>query len=116
MNCGGQELHEFLDLGAQPNGNHFPELEQNEPEPLFPMAMMVCAGCWQVQIAEFPPPELLFEDHPYITGINVPVVEHFQRLVPTLVAKFGLQPNDLVLDIGCNDGTLLKEFAASSPW
>jgi len=112
MNCGGCELKEFLDLGAQPNGNYFPEAEATEPEPLLPMAMMVCTTCWQVQISEFPPPEFLFADHPYVTGVNTPVVEHFRRLVPRLVKKLGLRPNDLAFDIGCNDGTLLKEFAA----
>ena len=112
MNCGGQDLHEFLDLGDQPNGNHFLEPDRATSEPVFPMAMLVCGTCWQVQIDEFPPPELLFEDHPYVTGLNVPVVEHFQQLVPRLVRRLNLQPNDLALDIGCNDGTLLKEFAA----
>ncbi|MBM2812797.1 MAG: hypothetical protein HW416_3556 [Chloroflexi bacterium] len=113
MNCGGQELHEFLDLKPQPNGNRFPGPTDAEAEPLYPMSMLVCTACWLVQIAEFPPSALLFEDHPYITGVNVPVVEHFKRLVPRLVKRFELQPNDLALDIGCNDGTLLKEFAAS---
>jgi len=53
----------------------------------------------------------MFANHPYVTGVNAPVVQHFQALAPRVVAKLGLQKNDLVVDIGCNDGSLLKCFA-----
>lgn len=112
MNCGGNGLREFLDLGAQPNGNRFPAVGETDNEPIFPMAMMVCETCWQVQIAEFPSQDFLFDDHPYVTGVNVPVVRHFEQLVPRVISKCGLQPNDLAIDVGCNDGSLLRVFAA----
>lgn len=110
INCGGSRLERFLDLGDQPNGNHFPSLQGLGKEPLFPMAMAVCPACWQVQIEEFPPVEFMFANHPYITGVNMPVVDHFDHLVRNTLEKFPMQKNSLVLDIGANDGTLLKRF------
>jgi len=111
MTCHGSKLHTFMDLGRQPNGNNFLFESELADEPFFPLAMMVCEECWQVQISEFPSPEFMFANHPYVTGVNAPVVTHFQALAPHVVAKLGLQKNDLVIDIGCNDGSLLKCFA-----
>lgn len=110
MNCGTSDLVEFIDLGLQPNGNNFPSEETKTKEQLFPIAMLVCKTCWQVQIAEFPSQEFLFADHPYITGVNVPVTQHFERLSTHVIEKIGLKANSLVIDIGCNDGSFLKYF------
>jgi len=113
MNCRGPNLQRFLDLGDQPNGNHFPLLSDFASEPSFPFAMAVCTDCWQVQIEEFPSVEFMFSNHPYVTGVNMPVVEHFDRMVKSTLAKFPLPPNSLVIDIGANDGTLLNRFRAA---
>jgi cyclopropane fatty-acyl-phospholipid synthase-like methyltransferase len=113
MICGGQRLYEFIDLGRQPNGNNFLFTEELTTEPFFPLSMVVCEDCWLVQIDEFPSPEFLFSSHPYVSGVNAPVVAHFTELARHAVAKLGLKPNDLVIDIGCNDGSLLKQFAAN---
>jgi hypothetical protein len=113
MNCHGPHLERFLDLGAQPNGNHFPGIGDFEREPSFPFAMTVCTDCWQVQIEEFPNVEFMFANHPYITGLNMPVLAHFDRLVVDSIRKFPLRANSLVLDIGANDGTLLNKFRAA---
>lgn len=113
MNCGQARLERFLDLGEQPNGNHFPSAAEFAAEPLFPFAMAVCTDCWQVQIEEFPDVEFMFSNHPYITGVNMPVVAHFERLVSDTLAKFPLEKNSLVIDIGANDGTLLNAFRAA---
>lgn len=111
MVCRGDRLVEFIDLGDQPNGNNFLHAEDLAREVSFPLAMMVCEDCWEVQIAEFPSQEVLFSDHPYLTGVNAPVVAHFEQLAARVVYKLGLKPNDLVIDVGCNDGTLLTMFA-----
>lgn len=112
MNCGGPKLHEFIDLKDQPNGNSFLYADEVADEVKFSLAMMVCEDCWQVQISEFPPQEILFSDHAYITGRNAPVVSHFKKLAPHIVEKIGLKPNDLVIDVGANDGTFLRAFAS----
>lgn len=111
MNCHSENLYQFLDLGQQPNGNNFLYAGETSDEPYFPLAMMVCQECWQVQISEFPSPEFMFSNHPYVTGVNAPVVRHFQSLAKHVVRKLDLEQNDLVIDIGCNDGTLLRCFA-----
>lgn len=112
MNCGEARLQQFIDLGDQPNGNSFLYENDLAQEVSFSLSMLVCDKCWQVQIAEFPPQELLFSDHAYITGRNAPVVSHFKKLAPHVIEKIGLEPNDLVIDVGCNDGTFLRAFAS----
>jgi SAM-dependent methyltransferase len=114
MNCGGPKLYQFFDLGLQPNGNNFLYASEVDKEPWFPLSMLVCEDCWQVQISEFPSPEFMFSNHPYITGVNAPVVQHFATLAPHVASKLGLKRNDLVIDIGCNDGSLLQCFANES--
>ena len=106
MVCSGERLVEFIDLGDQPNGNNFLPADRVADEVSFPLAMVVCQDCWEVQISEFPPQEVLFSDHPYLSGVNAPVVAHFEQLAARVVYKLGLKPNDLVIDVGCNDGTL----------
>ena len=110
MNCGSFDLHRFIDLGDQPNGNHFPTEETKNDELVFPFSMMVCRSCGQVQLEEYPSPEFMFSNHPYITGINMPVVDHFDWLAKRTVQRFQIPENSLVIDIGCNDGTLLRKF------
>ena len=110
MTCGSPNLRRFIDLGDQPNGNHFPTPGATEKEPMFPFAMDVCTTCWQVQLEEFPSPEFMFRDHPYITGLNQPIITHFEKLSRHIVEKFQLPPQSLVIDIGANDGTFLAKF------
>ena len=112
MVCNGTNLFEFIDCGDQPNGNAFLYANELDKEVTFTLAMMVCQDCWEVQISEFPPQELLFCDHPYVTGVNAPVVRHFNALAPHVIEKLSLKANDLVIDVGCNDGTLLKAFSS----
>jgi hypothetical protein len=110
MNCGSTNLRRFIDLKTQPNGNHFPSELDFKNEPKFPFAMDVCTDCWQVQIEEYPSPEFMFSNHPYITGVNMPVVDHFEIMADRTISRLGLEDGSLVIDIGANDGTLLGIF------
>jgi SAM-dependent methyltransferase len=100
-----------MDLGKQPNTNMFPAKKMAHKEPTYPISMKVCTDCWQVQLATFPNPKLLFRNHPYVSGLNTPVVDHFKKLSGHIVKKYSLPRGSLVLDIGCNDGSLLRCFA-----
>ena len=113
MNCGSSDLYKFIDLGHQPNGNSFPTADVQGNELEFPFAMLVCRSCWQVQLEEFPTPEFMFANHPYVTGVNMPVVDHFDRLATKTIRRFRIPTQSLIVDIGCNDGTLLRKFRES---
>ena len=110
MNCRSERLKEFIDLGEQPNGNNFLFPEEADDQLFFELKMLVCLDCWEVQIDEFPSPEFMFSNHPYISGVNVPVVRHFSSLAVRVVDKLELDENSLVIDVGCNDGSLLRAF------
>lgn len=110
MSCGETTVTEFLDLGMQPSGNAFVTRENVADEPLFSLRMGVCETCWQAQLLDHLDKATLFEDHPYLTGTNAPIVSHFGELAKRLTQKYGLTAEDLVLDIGCNDATLLTKF------
>lgn len=110
INCGSTHVQPFMDLGNQPNGNHFPAPSEIQAEIKFPFTMAVCKECWQVQIQESPSQEYMFLDHPYVTGLNAPVLTHFKALVETILFRYDIKPNSLVVDIGANDGTLLSFF------
>ncbi len=83
---------------------------QVEAEQLYPLRMGVCEFCWQVQLLDHLEKTTLFEDHPYLTGTNIPIVAHFKALADKLSNRYSLSNDDLVIDIGCNDGTLLDQF------
>ncbi len=110
LNCGSRNLKSFFDLGKQPNGNEFPLQEEIAKENTYPFVMCVCTDCWQVQLESFPPVQEMFTHHPYLSGLNQPVIEHFENLAPHIIDKFKLKPGSLVFDIGANDGTLLSKF------
>jgi len=110
LNCGSKQLERFIDLGNQPNGNHFPSESEIKSEQKFAFTMAVCSNCWQVQLEEFPSMEFMFSNHPYVTGVNMPVISHFKSMVNRILYKYDINPNDLVMDIGANDGTLLSIF------
>ncbi len=95
----------------QPSGNTFVTQDEIADEKFYPLRMGVCHSCWQVQLQDHLDSKLLFDDHPYLTGTNKPIVDHFGQLARQITEKYGLGPSDLVLDIGCNDGTLLSQFS-----
>lgn len=55
-------------------------------------------------------PEILFEDYVYLTGMSQTMQRHFYQLALEVVNNFNLSKDDLVIDIGSNDGTLLRGF------
>ena len=55
-------------------------------------------------------PDLLFRQYTYATKSSMGLVDHFRKYATEMVAKAGAAPRSLVVDIGSNDGSLLKAF------
>lgn len=111
--CGSTDLAMVLDLGEQPHCNSLlTESDLAHPEPVYPLRLWFCRGCTTVQIDYTVPKETMFSEYLYVSGTTATLREHFRQSADHLVAELGLQPGDLVVDIGSNDGTWLKAFQA----
>jgi SAM-dependent methyltransferase len=109
--CRSPQVEEFLDLGVTALANNFltaAEIEQDEPT--YPLRVGFCHACAHVQLTTPVPPASMFETYLYRSSASTTLSDHLADLARTLVDRNRLGPDDLVVDIGCNDGTLLRAF------
>ena len=111
MLCGCAAVEEFLDLGATALANQFLAAgEINGKEPKYPLRVGFCRSCGHVQLTQSVPPQAMFETYLYISSASDTLKHHLWDLGDQLVRRYDLGTPDLVIDIGCNDGTLLRGF------
>lgn len=110
--CNSKKLHTILDLGHQPLCDTLlTEKMLNELEKTYPLRMIWCEDCSGVQIDYcVDGKEVYYPDYPYKSGVTMELVEYQVNIGRALIKKFNLQPGDLVVDVGSNDGTLLSGF------
>ena len=101
--CGSWDLRPLLDMGMQPLPERYGSSE------LYPLALLECGTCTLVQLSHVVDQHEVFPlDHPYASGNTGALRNHFAALAQELTPL--LTPGDLVVDIACNDGTLLGQF------
>jgi len=111
--CGADGLETILDLGRQHLQGVFPAKGEPDP-PAFPLVLGRCGACGLVQLGHTVRPQLLFGPHyGYRSGVTETMRHHLAALAVEAVSVLGREPAS-VLDIGCNDGTLLYEFRGAS--
>lgn len=109
--CGAQGVELFLDLSDQPHCNRLiPPALADRQEPRFPLRTGFCRNCGGVQIDYTIPKEDMFSDYPYVSGTTKTLPAHFAETSRRLVTSYGVAPGSLVVDIGSNDGTWLKQY------
>ncbi len=106
--CHGKDVVRFLSLGNVPLAGGFIKEEQIPQEQKFPLDVYFCRACSLVQIMDIVPPEILFMDYRYLSSVTKTLREHFERHARELVSEYGLGGDSLAVEIGCNDGVLLK--------
>lgn len=102
--CSWSQLEMILDLGKQPLAEAMGHGER------YPLALLRCPNCSLVQLSyAVDQREVFREDHPYASGNTAALRQHFSTLALEWLGELKL--DDLVVDIGANDGTLLTYFA-----
>ncbi|MBL6933861.1 MAG: methyltransferase domain-containing protein [Alphaproteobacteria bacterium] len=109
--CGGTHLTEVLNLGRHTLSGRFPK--QGDPDPLHaPLELVHCHECGLLQLRHTVVQSELYTDHyGYRSGINEAMVRHLTGIKDRAVAMAKPKAGDIVLDIGSNDGTMLKTYA-----
>jgi hypothetical protein len=109
--CGERQVELFLDLGDQPHCNRLiPPALAGFAEPRFPLRAGFCRQCTMVQIDYTIPKESMFSNYPYVSGTTTTLPSHFAATTHRLMTRYPFPRQSLVVDIGSNDGTWLKQY------
>ena len=109
--CAQPTVEEVLVLGSTALANKFLTRDElNMDEPKFPLKLGFCHGCGHVQLTTIVPPGAMFEDYLYVSAASDTLKAHLYDLSEIIVQRQNLKHSDLVVDVGCNDGTLLTGF------
>ena len=75
-----------------------------------PLELYHCRDCGHLQIRHIGNPEIQYRDYVYTTSISLGLREHFKAAAARITKKRRLAPSSFVVEIGSNDGTLLRNF------
>lgn len=101
----------ILDLGNQPWGNGFIKKDEVGKEPYYPLELVYCNESEMLQLSYFVPKEIMFKQHSYLSGTTKTLLNHFYDLAKENLEQYNLNiDNDIVLDIGGNDGSQLLQY------
>lgn len=109
--CKAKNLKKVLDLGKTPPANSFLKISQlKDKEDFFPLVVNFCTHCSQLQLSHVVKPEILFRHYVWVSSTSPVTVAHFEEYAGSVFDNIKLKKGDLVVEIGSNDGVLLKPF------
>lgn len=110
--CGAQNLSHVLDLGRHPLCDDLIAVGDPRRSATYPISLSYCATCSTVHQDYQIPKRLLFPtSYHYRARHTKDVLDGMRQLVERCIADVGSLEGLTVLDIGCNDGSLLSIFA-----
>ncbi len=109
--CSSGGLSKVLSLAPTPLANAFVTAEERDAEQRrYPIELGMCRECGHVQLLDVVDPRKLYEHYVYVSGTSPVFVRHFESYARYVCERFAPTPGGLVVDIGSNDGTLLRFF------
>jgi len=114
--CGSNKLIFILSLGDQYVSN-FVDSGPLDEYPHAPLELVLCdsssGGCGLVQLRHTVSPELMFRQYWYKSMVNESMRMALADICRSAESRAELKAGDLVIDIGCNDGTLLRSYSVT---
>ena len=108
----GERLTKVVDFGLQPLGNGFLEPSLFTEEYFFPMAVGFSETSMMLQLLEQPEPEKMFHDHyAFYSSSSKFMARHFKEFAVQVMDSGYLGKDPFIVELGCNDGIMLKNFA-----
>ena len=110
--CNTKKIVPVLDFGFQPLADDLlKENNKNNSSISYPIKLYLCKSCRLVQNNFIVGDKKLYnKDYHYRPGISKTVENNLFNLAVKLIELYSLEKNDLIVDVGCSDGTLLNSF------
>ncbi len=107
--CGSTKLTKYLSLGRAAPANSYVTKEQLEKKEFkAPLEVYFCHNCNLAQLLHIVDRSYIFSDYAYFSSTSPMLVKHFEDYAQEVFTRFPNQAKQLVVDIGSNDGILLK--------
>ena len=104
-------IEPFMSFGKMPSANGFLDKNQFESEFFYEMEVGFSEKVSLFQLNEFSNPKIVHnERYPFYTASSEHMKKHFKKYAEWLLKNY-LQSNSKLIEIGSNDGTLLKNFS-----
>lgn len=111
--CGNTELIQVLDLGRHPLCDDLIPLESSASCAVYPIEIHYCEQCYTAhQRYQVPKVTLFPQTYHYRSRFTADVLRGMSDLVESVELQMGSLKGCVVLDVGCNDGSLLDKFSA----
>ena len=112
--CESSDLIKVLSLTPTPPANAFVKKSEREiRQQCYPLDLFFCDTCYHLQLLDVVNPDILFSNYVYVSGTSPVFVKHFKSYAESVSDYTKVGKKDLVVDIGSNDGTLLRFFKKS---
>jgi NDP-4-keto-2,6-dideoxyhexose 3-C-methyltransferase len=110
--CKSKNLVPILSLGEQFVSDFI--TSEDKKSPRIPLELILCDpsvdGCGLLQLKHSTPPEMMYKQYWYKSGISTTIRNDLQSIVSKAEKLAELKDKDIIVDIGCNDGTLLRFY------
>lgn len=106
--CGSTSLPLVATLGNQCVASAFLACKSILPE--VPLIVVRCNQCGLVQLLHTVEAGQMYKKYWYRSGVNQTMRDHLAGIAKEAMGRVKLEPHDMILDIGCNDGTLLASY------
>lgn len=107
--CKRESMCRVIDFGNQPNANHY-VAKPEDTLPEFPLTLDRCSECFHMQLGHTIPPTQMFSEYIYLSGTSATLRQYFSDFADKSIGESGKTESGTVLEIACNDGSLLDEY------
>ena len=109
--CQSKKLEVVLSLEPTPLCDAYVAAKHlNDTQEIYPLDLTLCNDCGYVHLAYVVDPENIYLDYIYVTTSSMGLADHFQLYAEEVLRRLNPKADSLVIDLGSNDGTLLRVF------
>ena len=109
--CNSESIKEVFELKPTPPGDLFlPKNKLDLCNKKYPLILAICKNCGYLHLPYVLDPDISYGNYVYETKTTVGLNKHYREYAQDIISFGGITPSSFVVDLGSNDGTMLKAF------